>query len=162
MPSFPSNGTIIVFISTWLSSIITRFVVAIIAKDGTHMETTTDLELIFSSLKELLQDYQPPLLAKIDDPGRYDLWSVKDVVIAGRKRKEVFFASAIIQKGYVGFYFMPIYGAPEMTEFFPAELLSLLKGKSCFHMKRLDDKLLEQVRTALQDGFALYKDRKWV
>jgi len=37
------------------------------------------------------------------------VWFVKDLVIAGRKCKEVFFAGLIIQKSYVGFYFMPVY-----------------------------------------------------
>jgi hypothetical protein len=126
------------------------------------MEPTTDQYVIFSHLKELLEAYCPPLVAKVDESGRYDLVSIKDVVIAGRKRSEIYFASVIIQKSYVGFYYMPIYSDPEIKKFFPAELLLLLKGKSCFHIKRLDDRLLEQVRTALQDGFALYKEREWV
>ena len=126
------------------------------------MEPITDQNGIFSHLKELLEAYCPPLVAKVDESGRYDLVSIKDVVIAGRKRSEIYFASVIIQKSYVGFYYMPIYSDPEIKKFFPAELLLLLKGKSCFHIKRLDDRLLEQVRTALQDGFALYKEREWV
>ena len=126
------------------------------------MEPTTDLNFIFSHLKELLEGYCPPLVAKVDESGRYDLVSIKDVVIAGRKRKEVYFASVIIQKSYVGFYYMPIYSDPEIKKFFPAELLLLLKGKSCFHIKRLDERLLEQVRTTLQDGFVLYQEREWV
>ena len=126
------------------------------------METITDLDLIFSSLKGLLEAYRPPLVAKVETKGRIDLASIKDVVIAGRKRSEIYFASAIIQKGYVGFYFMPVYTTPQMKEFFPPELLSLLKGKSCFHIKKLDRKLLAQIRKALKDGFKLYKTRGWV
>lgn len=125
-------------------------------------EAVTDLTLIFKALKALLEPYRPPLAAKVEDERRFELWSVKDLVIEGRKRSEVFFASAIIQKGYVGFYFMPVYTAPEMTSLFRPELLSRLKGKSCFHIKRLDALLLEQIRAALQDGYALYQKRGWV
>lgn len=131
-------------------------------KGGAPMETITDLELIFSSLKGLLEAYRPPFVAKVETDRRFDLASIKDVVIAGRKRSEVYFASAIIQKGYVGFYFMPVYSAPEMKDFFPPELLTLLKGKSCFHIMKLDKKLLAQVRKALKDGYKLYKTRGWV
>ncbi len=123
------------------------------------METITDLDLIFSSLKGLLEAYRPPLVAKVEDDRRFELWSVKPLVIEGRKRSEVFFASAIIQKGYVGFYFMPVYSAPEMKDLFPPELLSLLKGKSCFHIKKLDKKLLAQVRKALKDGYQTLQDQ---
>ena len=131
-------------------------------KEGSPMDTITDLDLIFSSLKGLLEAYRPPLVAKVETKGRIDLASIKDVVIAGRKRSEIYFASAIIQKGYVGFYFMPVYTTPEMKGFFAPELLSLLKGKSCFHIKKLDKKLLAQIRKALKDGYKLYKSRQWV
>ena len=126
------------------------------------MDTITDLNQIYSSLKELLQPYRPTLVAKVDEEKRFDLASVKDLVIEGRKRKEVYFASIIIQKDYVGFYYMPVYSDPEMKALFQPELLKLLKGKSCFHIKRLDDQLRDQIRAALEDGFKLYKTRGWV
>ncbi len=126
------------------------------------METVSDLQLIFSLLKELLQIYRPPLVAKVEDAKRFDLWSLKNIEIEGRKRSEVFFASIIIQKNYVGLYYMPVYSAPELKNLFPPDLLSLLKGKSCFHIKRLDGQLLDQIRIALKDGYMLYKSRGWV
>lgn len=73
-----------------------------------------DLQQIFNQIRDLISRYSPPLVAKKDQADYYDLWSVKDVVIAGRKKKEVFFAGVIIQKGYVGFYFMPVYVDEEM------------------------------------------------
>jgi hypothetical protein len=36
----------------------------------------------------------------------------KPVEVLGRKKDELWFASALIQKGYVGFYYMPVYGDP--------------------------------------------------
>ena len=126
------------------------------------METSTDLNQIFASLKELLQAYRPPLVASVEDVKRFDLVSIKDLVIEGRKRKEVYFASIIIQKDYVGLYYMPVYSDPEMKTLFQPQLLALLKGKSCFHIKRLDDQLRDQILTALEDGFKLYKTRGWV
>ena len=56
-----------------------------------------DPEGTFKSLRALLARYRPSLVAKVDDARRYELWSRKDVVIAGRKRSVVFFASAVIQ-----------------------------------------------------------------
>ena len=126
------------------------------------METITDLKQIYSSLKEMLQPYRPPLTAKVEDEQRFDLVSIKDVEIEGRKRKEVYFVSIIIQKDYVGFYYMPVYSNPEMKAIFRPELLALLKGKSCFHIKRLDNQLRDQIHIALEDGFKLYKTRGWV
>lgn len=121
-----------------------------------------DLKEIFDALKPLLQKYQPPFAPKHEYGAYYDLWSFKDLVIDDRKRKEVYFAGLIIQKSYVGFYFMPVYADEEIRKVFQPELLSLLKGKSCFHVKKLTPELLGQIEAALQAGFALYKERGWV
>lgn len=51
---------------------------------------------IFKRLKALLKVYEDPLVAKFDLGSKYDLWSIKDVEVAGRKRKEIYFAGLII------------------------------------------------------------------
>ena len=116
----------------------------------------------FEKLKELLVKYSPPFTPKADTERWYDLYSVKDVEVWGRKRKEVYFAGIIIQKAYVGFYYMPVYAEPEVKTLFKPELLKLLKGKSCFHIKKLDEELMRQIEQALADGFEMYKQRGWV
>lgn len=121
-----------------------------------------DLSVIFNQIRALMVSYQPPLVARKNEPDYFDLWSEKDLVIEGRKRKEVYFAGLIIQKGYVGFYFMPVYAEPEVKVLFPPELLRLLKGKSCFHIKQLDDALLSQIEDVLRQGFEMYRRRGWV
>jgi hypothetical protein len=121
-----------------------------------------DLNTIFKQLRPLLAAYQPPFEPKRDEVAYYDLWSFKDLVIDGRKRKEVYFAGLVTQKHHVGFYFMPIYVETSLATVFESELLALLKGKSCFHVKKLDDQMLEQIRSALVVGFELYQERGWV
>ena len=79
-----------------------------------------------------------------------------------RKRKEIYFAGLIIQSNYVGLYYMPIYVDTKLENVFEPELLSLLKGKSCFHIKKLDTNLERQITKALNLGYKLYKNRGWV
>ena len=117
---------------------------------------------IFQRLKGILEEYEDPLKPKFDLDSKYDLWSFKDLEIAGRKRKEVNFASLIIHSKHVGFYFMPIYSDTDLKDVFDPELLATLKGKSCFHIKTLNDQLEEQIRNALNIGFELYKKRGWI
>jgi len=117
---------------------------------------------IFQKLKQILKEYEGQLKPKFDLDSKYDLWSFKDLEVAGRKRKEVSFASLIIQSKYVGFYYMPIYTDTTLQDVFEPELLSTLKGKSCFHIKNLDDQLEEQIRKALKIGYELYKERGWL
>jgi hypothetical protein len=49
-----------------------------------------------------------------------------------------------------------------MKRIFKKELLSLLKGKSCFHIKNFDRTVLTQIREVLKSGFNQYKKNKWV
>ena len=113
-------------------------------------------------LKALLKKYEGPFRPKFDLDSKYDLWSFKKLVIEGRKRSEVYFAGLIIQSSYVGFYFMPVYGDGSLKEFFGPELLHLLKGKSCFHIRKLDAMLENQIKDALEKGYGLYQQREWV
>lgn len=117
---------------------------------------------IFQRLKAILKVYEDPLVSKFDLDSKYDLWSIKDLEIAGRKQKEVYFAGIIIQSNYVGFYYMPIYTDTGLRDVFGAELLRLLKGKSCFHIKTLDKELEGQIKFALKKGYQLYKKRRWI
>ncbi|MBI1806808.1 MAG: hypothetical protein HYR76_07150 [Ignavibacteria bacterium] len=55
---------------------------------------------IYQRLKKMLKKYEPPFIAKSDYDSRYELRSMKDIEIAGRKRSEVFFAGLIIQSSY--------------------------------------------------------------
>ena len=121
-----------------------------------------ELVKIFKKLKKILKKYEKPLKPKFDLDSKYDLWSFKDLEIAGRKRKEVYFAGLIIQSNYVGFYYMPIYTDTKLKSVFQPELLSLLKGKSCFHIKELNPELEKQIEKALKIGYALYKKRGWI
>ena len=121
-----------------------------------------ELSIIFKEIRALISKYENPLRPKNDTNERYDLWSYKDLVISNRKRKEVYFAGVIQYGTYVGFYYMPIYVDTDLKEVFDTELLSLLKGKSCFHIKNFTPTLKRQIKSALKTGFSLYRKRGWV
>ncbi len=128
----------------------------------TPEEEAADLAHAMEEIRALLETYTPPLEVRAEKGGGYHLWSVKDIVIAGRKRKDVYFAGVMQQKGYISFHYMPIYVDSEQKAMFKPELLSLLKGKSCFHIRCLDPALKKQIKDALKSGMKLYKQRGWV
>jgi hypothetical protein len=123
--------------------------------------TTPALVEIFKAVKPLLKRYEPPLVARADIEGRYDLWLEKDLVIDGKKRKEIAFAALIVQSGYVGFYFMPTYTHEESKTTFHPDLLKKLQGKSCFHLLDANPDTLRHIGDALAEGFRLYQERGW-
>ncbi len=117
---------------------------------------------LFAEVKRLLTPYETRLTARRDEPGYYDLWSEKEIVVDGRRRNDVFFAGVIVQKSFVGFYFMPLYADDDLSRMFGPELLGTLKGKSCFHLKRMTPEIRAQIEAALVAGWRLYEERGWV
>lgn len=129
--------------------------------------TQEQLLEIFNALKKEMKPYEKgSIVARFDMEGKYDLWSEfegKGLEIYGRMRKEVAFAALIIQSGYVGFYFMPVYADDnKIKEQLSPELLKLLKGKACFHIKEVNKNILKYVKDALKVGYAGYKKLGWV
>ena len=116
---------------------------------------------LFERVRDLMRPYERRYTVRRDEPGYYDLWSERDVEIDGRRRSEVFFAGLIIQKAFVGFYFMPVYADGDLADVFGADLLATLKGKTCFHLTRLTEDLERQLREALHAGHELYVSRGW-
>jgi hypothetical protein len=120
------------------------------------------LPQIYETLKQELLSISSNFNEIRELPGRIDLVSKRDLVIDGRKRKEIWFCGLIIQSSYVGFYYMPVYARPELKNVFSPKLLKHLKGKSCFHIKELDSELLTDIRSSLQTGIKIYKDLGWI
>jgi hypothetical protein len=121
-----------------------------------------ELVLIFEQIKKLLSPYaKGHVSVRGDKPGQFGLWSDKPIEIAGRKRDDVYFAGALVQKGFVGFYFMPVYAEPSLTKQLHPDLVKCLKGKSCFHIKKNDPALMQHIKQALKIGYDNYKAKAW-
>lgn len=125
--------------------------------------TQDELLAIFEAVKKEVKPYEKGTVkARIDIQGKYDLWSEKPVEAFGRKYPAMAFASVILQSGYVGFYFMPVYGSETVKATIAPELLKTLKGKACFHIKTTDKELMKQIKQALKTGYDAYKKQGWV
>mgnify|MGYP001062054905 CR=1 FL=1 len=120
-----------------------------------------DLIPLFEEAKRVLEPYEAYFTPRRDEDGYYDLWYEHEVEENGKKREAIFFASLIIQKSYVGFYYMPVYTHEEAKELFGEEMLSLLKGKSCFYLKEITPAIEAQMKRALEGGLELYRERGW-
>jgi len=126
------------------------------------------LEAVYDELYALLSQYAPPFVLKEDSiKGKRDLHlqAPEPVIVPGKyggSPKMVGMASIILQKGYVGFYFLPIYLEPALAEKLSRELRKLLKGKTCFYVRRLTPELKKDVRAALEIGKKDFAKRGWI
>lgn len=123
-----------------------------------------DLSSVYDELQTICSAFAPPFTAHdkvVKGKRNFILISHQPVVIEGRKKDEMWFAGIVEQKGYIGFYYMPIYCVPKMKLETPA-LMKLLKGKACFHIKSLTPELKREIKQALKNGLAAYKKFGWV
>jgi hypothetical protein len=126
------------------------------------------LESIFKKLREMLARHAPPFQlcdAGVRNKDSVQLVVPKPVAIPGAyggKPVNVQLAAAILQKGYVGFYLMCIYMNEGARKQLSPALLKLLKGKTCFHVNRLDEGLEKDIEAALVWGTKSYQERGWV
>jgi len=124
-----------------------------------------DLDLVFDDLKSILSRHANSFTVRegyVKNKRDYHLILQKPLVIDGRKKDELWFASVIQQKHNIGFYFMPIYGCKEVRSQLSPALLQHLDGKSCFHLTSLTPALKKDIDAALQIGLAAYKKQKWL
>lgn len=126
------------------------------------------LESVYRQLRELFQEHAPPFkLCTGQVRGKSDahLVAPQPVVIPGSyggKPRPVTMASLILQKGYVGFHYVPVYMEPRLRAELSPKLVKLLKGKSCFHITKLDEGLRKDVEHALEQGRKYFQGRGWM
>jgi len=130
--------------------------------------TAASLDSIYQAVEKLMLKYSPPFRTDIASLTRakksLQLTVPKPVAIPGAyggKPTHLEMAAIIRQKDFVGFYLMPIYVDPSLKKELSAALLKLLKGKTCFHLKRLDDVLLRDIQHALAISVAAYQRKGW-
>src|SRR6516165_3754378 len=81
-----------------------------------------ELTPIFEAIKKLLVPYEKGTMKLVSSGGQVILISKKPVEVFGRKEDELWFASVLVQKGYVGFYYMPVSGDLKVKELIKPEL----------------------------------------
>ncbi len=124
---------------------------------------TEDLKLkVFASIKDLLIPYVVNLEVRGQQADQYHLYGQKEVQLPHKVQQGMYFASVVNNKGFVGFYFFPIYTHPHEFKNLDPALLKCLKGKSCFHIKKDDAQLYQAIRAALAQGYDLYKRIKYL
>jgi hypothetical protein len=106
----------------------------------------TDLIEIFQTIRASMQPYAAlGFDNRTNSETVYDLWSNKNVEIAGEERHEIFFAGVSIENDHVKF-----------------NLLSDDLGGKQQALKELDDAVLSEIEDALAAAFKDFKEKDWV
>ena len=118
---------------------------------------------IFETIKAMMVPYaKGDMKLHWGTGGKVLLANHREVVIDGRKKPFMWFISALIQKGYLGFYYMPVYMNKPVEKQLRPELLKCLKGQGCFHIKKADPLIYAQIKEAIKIGFDDYRKKGWI
>ena len=115
----------------------------------------TELTEIQTTLQSLFKVHVPPLQVRKDNENVFEVAGTKEAMQGKQKVDGFYFGSVVPKPKDIRLYYFPIY--THVDEFsISAELKKCLKGKSCFHIKKLTPELLEEIKAMIQKGVEVY------
>jgi len=118
---------------------------------------TKDIDQIRQKLTEILKSHMPTLRIEQDDSANFVVHGDKEAMQGKKKVDGHYFASIVPKAKDVRLYYFPAYTHPD--HFQRSEQLSkFLKGKSCFHVKWLDDDIEQEIREMIAEGVKAYQE----
>ncbi len=135
---------------------------------GVARKTGADLREVYGAVARILSLFAPPLRLVVTGTSakpQTKLTVPVPVVVPGAysgKPVDLEVAAIIQQSASVGFYWMPLYIQPSLKSKISPALVKLLKGKTCFHITSIEPPMLDDIRSAVEHGANLYRERGWL
>ena len=114
------------------------------------------VEEIQQSLHEILKYHIGPLRVRDDNDKKLEVCGTIEAMQGKQKVDGYYFASVIPKPKDCRLYFFPIYTHVDQFELSEG-LKKMLKGKSCFHIKKMSPEIEEEIRSMVAKGVELYK-----
>ncbi|MDP6908470.1 MAG: hypothetical protein QF371_03140 [Flavobacteriales bacterium] len=117
----------------------------------------TDLAEIQETLRTILKSQIPPLRIRKDNPQTFEVCGTKEAMQGKKKVDGYYFGSVVPKPKDIRLYYFPIY--THVNEFsLSDELKKSLKGKSCFHIKKLSPEMEKEIGEMVMKGVELYQN----
>lgn len=125
-----------------------------------HKLLSIDMELseIEKTLRDTFKQHSPPLQARIDTDSTLEMSGTKEVMQGRKKVQGIYFGSIMPKPKDIRLYFFPIYTHADQFKDIPENLRKCLKGKSCFHIKKMDDDLKDAIESMIKKGVDIYTE----
>jgi hypothetical protein len=115
-----------------------------------------EVDEIEQTLRAVLKAQVPKLRVRKDVADVLEMCGTKEVMQYKQKVDGYYFASIVPKPKDVRLYYFPIYTHP--TEFsLSDDLRKALKGKSCFHIKKLSPEMEKEIGEMVKKGVRLYE-----
>ncbi len=116
-----------------------------------------ELERLHKKLISILKENIPPLKVKSESESSIELTGTKEAMQGKKKVDGFYFATIMPKPKDIRLYFFPIYTHASEFENISPDLRKYLKGKSCFHIKKMDVELENEIRQMVKKGAELYQ-----
>jgi hypothetical protein len=123
-----------------------------------QMAKSAEFQAVFDELRAILAQYEPRLAVVHDKPGFYYL----DTFTIGPNKKPIMFGAVRIQKNYVSYYLMSVYGQASLMAGMSPELKRHMQGKACFNFKTPDRALFKELAAITKKGYKAWRTMEWV
>jgi len=120
----------------------------------------TDPKEIDHILREIIKKHIGPLQIRKDEENVLEAAGTIPTMQGKQKVDGFYFASVMPKPKDVRLYFFPIYTDMKDFEHLAPALRKCLKGKSCFHIKKLDASLQEEITQMIATGIKIYQEKK--
>tara|TARA_B110001454_G_C12298989_1_gene258653 strand:+ start:85 stop:465 length:381 start_codon:yes stop_codon:yes gene_type:complete len=118
---------------------------------------TKDLQEIQEKLISILKEYLGVLKITSDVKDKFEVSGTIKAMQGKKKVEGIYFSTVLPKPKDVRFYFFPSYTHKEQLGELPENLKKALKGKSCFHIKYLDDELEINLKKLVKKSVELYQ-----
>jgi hypothetical protein len=122
------------------------------------MAHSPEFAAVFKDLRAILAAYEPKLKVVHDEPDHYYL----DTFTIGPNKRPIMFGAVRVQKNYVSYYLMSVYGQTGLLAGMSAELEKHMQGKACFNFKVTDRDLFKELAAITKSGYQAWKKMEWV
>lgn len=110
---------------------------------------------IQQTLQDLFRKQVPPLQIRKDNEKVFEVAGTKEAMQGKQKVDGYYFGSVVPKPNDIRLYYFPIYTHPDQFSLSP-ELRKCLKGKSCFHLKKLTPELELEIAAMIRKGIKVY------
>ena len=119
---------------------------------------------LFDTLKSALRKQCPPLVCVKDTADAFEIIGNTPHPYGSTKKivPGMYFASTVVRKDMVSFYFMPIYYREKDYATIAPHLLKSLKGKACFNFRKVEQVDEYELKALLDKGLQAWKKLKYV
>ena len=117
-----------------------------------------DIDTIRTELCNILLEFSGPLRVSVDKPTNFEVNGTIEAMQGKQKVQGIYFASVVPKAKDVRLYFFPAYTHAAAFENLSETLAGFKKGKSCFHVKYVNDELLAEIKAMVGTGVKAYQE----